>query len=119
MFKVPNILDWDIAISLSVTPLTPYHALKEASTVRVFLKIEFVYPTLHFFVQGVGILSIHKNLFKDGSYCFFTSFLLFFFSFLLSSLPYQPSLCILGCLGIRKQNMGQRVKAYFSVCTCF
>jgi hypothetical protein len=88
MFKVPNSLDWDIAISLSVTPLTPYHALKEASTVWVFLKIEFVYPTLHFFVQGVAILSIHKNLFKDGSYYFFTSFLpsfpLFFPSFFLS-----------------------------------
>jgi hypothetical protein len=118
MFKVPNSLDWDIAISLSVTPLTPYHALKEASAVWV-LKIEFVYPTLHFFVQGVGILSIHKNLFKDGSYYFFTSFLLFFFSFLLSSFPFQPSLRILCCLGIRKQNMGQRVEAYFSVCTYF
>src|SRR5919109_3846999 len=103
MFKVPNSLDWDITISLSVTPLTPYHALKEASIVWVFLKIEFVYPTLHFFVQGVGILSIH-NLFKDGSYCFFTSFLLFFFSFLLSSFPFQPSLRILCCLGIRNKT---------------
>src|ERR687891_406684 len=31
VFKIPNDLDWNIAASLSVTSLTPYHALKEAS----------------------------------------------------------------------------------------
>jgi NADPH:quinone reductase-like Zn-dependent oxidoreductase len=31
VFKVPNSLDWDIAASLPVTSLTPYHALKEAA----------------------------------------------------------------------------------------
>jgi len=30
-FKIPDNLDWDIAASLSVTSLTPYHALREAS----------------------------------------------------------------------------------------
>jgi hypothetical protein len=59
---------------LPVTPLTPYHALKEASTVWVFLKIEFVYPIFCIFVQGVGIFSIHNILFKDASHCFFPSF---------------------------------------------
>jgi NADPH:quinone reductase-like Zn-dependent oxidoreductase len=31
VFKVPNGLDWDMAASLPVTSLTPYHALKEAA----------------------------------------------------------------------------------------
>jgi NADPH:quinone reductase-like Zn-dependent oxidoreductase len=31
VFKIPDTLDWDIAASLPVTSLTPYHALKEAS----------------------------------------------------------------------------------------
>src|ERR687898_286216 len=31
VFKIPNDLDWNIATSLPVTSLTPYHALKEAS----------------------------------------------------------------------------------------
>ena len=31
VFKIPADLDWDIAASLPVTSLTPYHALKEAS----------------------------------------------------------------------------------------
>jgi NADPH:quinone reductase-like Zn-dependent oxidoreductase len=31
VFKIPNDLDWDVAASLPVTSLTPYHALKEAS----------------------------------------------------------------------------------------
>jgi NADPH:quinone reductase-like Zn-dependent oxidoreductase len=31
VFKIPDNLDWDIAASLPVTSLTPYHALKEAS----------------------------------------------------------------------------------------
>jgi NADPH:quinone reductase-like Zn-dependent oxidoreductase len=31
VFKIPDGLDWDIAASLPVTSLTPYHALKEAS----------------------------------------------------------------------------------------
>src|SRR5918996_1449081 len=31
VFKIPDDLDWDIAASLPVTSLTPYHALKEAS----------------------------------------------------------------------------------------
>jgi NADPH:quinone reductase-like Zn-dependent oxidoreductase len=31
VFKIPNDMDWDIAASLSVTALTPFHALKEAS----------------------------------------------------------------------------------------
>jgi NADPH:quinone reductase-like Zn-dependent oxidoreductase len=31
VFKIPNNLDWDLAASLPVTSLTPYHALKEAS----------------------------------------------------------------------------------------
>jgi len=31
VFKIPDNLDWNIAASLPVTSLTPYHALKEAS----------------------------------------------------------------------------------------
>jgi NADPH:quinone reductase-like Zn-dependent oxidoreductase len=31
VFEIPDTLDWDIAASLPVTSLTPYHALKEAS----------------------------------------------------------------------------------------
>ena len=31
VFKIPDNLDWDVAASLPVTSLTPYHALKEAS----------------------------------------------------------------------------------------
>src|ERR687886_2290673 len=31
VFKVPDDMDWDLAASLPVTSLTPYHALKEAS----------------------------------------------------------------------------------------
>lgn len=31
VFKIPDNLDWDIAASLSVIFLTPYHALREAS----------------------------------------------------------------------------------------
>jgi NADPH:quinone reductase-like Zn-dependent oxidoreductase len=31
VFKIPDDLDWNIAASLPVTSLTPYHALKEAS----------------------------------------------------------------------------------------
>ena len=31
VFKIPNDMSWDIAASLSVTALTPFHALKEAS----------------------------------------------------------------------------------------
>src|ERR687883_1421183 len=31
VFKIPDDLDWDLAASLPVTSLTPYHALKEAS----------------------------------------------------------------------------------------
>jgi NADPH:quinone reductase-like Zn-dependent oxidoreductase len=31
VFKIPDKLDWDVAASLPVTSLTPYHALKEAS----------------------------------------------------------------------------------------
>src|SRR5919106_1770023 len=31
VFKIPDDLDWDIAASLPVTSLTPYHALNEAS----------------------------------------------------------------------------------------
>jgi NADPH:quinone reductase-like Zn-dependent oxidoreductase len=31
VFKIPDNLDWDIAASLPVTCLTPYHALKESS----------------------------------------------------------------------------------------
>ena len=31
VFKIPEDLDWDIAASLPVTSLTPYHALQEAS----------------------------------------------------------------------------------------
>jgi NADPH:quinone reductase-like Zn-dependent oxidoreductase len=30
VFKIPDNLDWDVAASLPVTSLTPYHALKEA-----------------------------------------------------------------------------------------
>jgi NADPH:quinone reductase-like Zn-dependent oxidoreductase len=31
VFKIPDNLDWDLAASLPVTSLTPYHALQEAS----------------------------------------------------------------------------------------
>ena len=31
VFKIPNDMDWDLAASLPVTSLTPYHALNEAS----------------------------------------------------------------------------------------
>jgi NADPH:quinone reductase-like Zn-dependent oxidoreductase len=31
VFKIPDNMDWDLAASLPVTSLTPYHALKEAS----------------------------------------------------------------------------------------
>ncbi len=31
VFKIPDDMDWDLAASLPVTSLTPYHALKEAS----------------------------------------------------------------------------------------
>jgi NADPH:quinone reductase-like Zn-dependent oxidoreductase len=31
VFKIPHDIDWDLAASLPVTSLTPYHALKEAS----------------------------------------------------------------------------------------
>ena len=31
VFKIPDDVDWDLAASLPVTSLTPYHALKEAS----------------------------------------------------------------------------------------
>jgi NADPH:quinone reductase-like Zn-dependent oxidoreductase len=31
VFKIPDNIDWDLATSLPVTSLTPYHALKEAS----------------------------------------------------------------------------------------
>src|SRR5215210_1041296 len=31
VFKIPDELEWDVAASLPVTSLTPYHALKEAS----------------------------------------------------------------------------------------
>jgi NADPH:quinone reductase-like Zn-dependent oxidoreductase len=31
VFKIPDNLDWDLAASLPVTSLTPYHALKEAA----------------------------------------------------------------------------------------
>jgi NADPH:quinone reductase-like Zn-dependent oxidoreductase len=31
VFKIPQNMDWDLAASLPVTSLTPYHALKEAS----------------------------------------------------------------------------------------
>jgi NADPH:quinone reductase-like Zn-dependent oxidoreductase len=31
VFKIPNYLNWDIAASLPVTSITPYHALNEAS----------------------------------------------------------------------------------------
>ena len=31
VFKIPDDLNWDVAASLPVTSLTPYHALKEAS----------------------------------------------------------------------------------------
>jgi NADPH:quinone reductase-like Zn-dependent oxidoreductase len=31
VFKIPDEMDWDLAASLPVTSLTPYHALKEAS----------------------------------------------------------------------------------------
>ena len=31
VFKIPDDMDWDMAASLSVTALTPFHALKEAS----------------------------------------------------------------------------------------
>ena len=31
VFKIPDNIDWDLAASLPVTSLTPYHALKEAS----------------------------------------------------------------------------------------
>jgi NADPH:quinone reductase-like Zn-dependent oxidoreductase len=31
VFKIPDDMDWDLAASLSVTALTPFHALKEAS----------------------------------------------------------------------------------------
>jgi NADPH:quinone reductase-like Zn-dependent oxidoreductase len=31
VFKIPEDMDWDLAASLPVTSLTPYHALKEAS----------------------------------------------------------------------------------------
>ena len=31
VFKIPDDIDWDLAASLAVTSLTPYHALKEAS----------------------------------------------------------------------------------------
>ena len=31
VFKIPQNIDWDLAASLPVTSLTPYHALKEAS----------------------------------------------------------------------------------------
>src|ERR671910_1236371 len=31
VFKIPDDLDWDVAASLPVTSLTPYHALKEVS----------------------------------------------------------------------------------------
>lgn len=31
VFKIPNDIDWEIAASLPVTTITPYHALKEAS----------------------------------------------------------------------------------------
>jgi NADPH:quinone reductase-like Zn-dependent oxidoreductase len=31
VFKIPGDIDWDLAASLPVTSLTPYHALKEAS----------------------------------------------------------------------------------------
>jgi hypothetical protein len=33
----------------------------------LFLKIEFVYPIFCIFVQGVGIFSIHDNLFNDAT----------------------------------------------------
>jgi NADPH:quinone reductase-like Zn-dependent oxidoreductase len=31
VFKIPDDLEWDIAASLPVSTLTPFHALKEAS----------------------------------------------------------------------------------------
>lgn len=31
MFKIPNNIGWEIAASLPVTTITPYHALKEAA----------------------------------------------------------------------------------------
>src|SRR5690349_14325096 len=31
VFKIPDDMDWDLAASLPVTSLTPYHAIKEAS----------------------------------------------------------------------------------------
>ena len=36
VFKIPDDLDWDIATSLPVTSLTPYHALK-AKIKNIFL----------------------------------------------------------------------------------
>jgi NADPH:quinone reductase-like Zn-dependent oxidoreductase len=40
VFKIPDDIDWDLAASLPVTSLTPYHALKEASLkVNEFLLI--------------------------------------------------------------------------------
>jgi NADPH:quinone reductase-like Zn-dependent oxidoreductase len=35
VFKVPDDLDWDVAASLPVTSLTPYHALKEQASLRL------------------------------------------------------------------------------------
>jgi NADPH:quinone reductase-like Zn-dependent oxidoreductase len=35
VFKVPDDLDWDVAASLPVTTLTPYHALKEQASLRL------------------------------------------------------------------------------------
>jgi NADPH:quinone reductase-like Zn-dependent oxidoreductase len=40
VFTIPNDMDWDLAASLPVTSLTPYHALKEASVkVNEFLLV--------------------------------------------------------------------------------
>jgi NADPH:quinone reductase-like Zn-dependent oxidoreductase len=35
VFKIPDDLDWDIAASLPVTSLTPYHALKEQASLKL------------------------------------------------------------------------------------
>ena len=32
VFKIPNDIEWELAASLPVTTITPYHALKEGST---------------------------------------------------------------------------------------
>ena len=32
VFKIPNDIVWELAASLPVTIITPYHALKEGST---------------------------------------------------------------------------------------